>query len=83
MPARRSRRTAIAALSLGAHAALLAAFVLRPEAPPMAAGVGTAISVALVAAPHGPEVAEASPAEPAPPAAEPQAVEAAAGLAQP
>lgn len=70
MPATRSRSTAIAALSLGAHAALLAAaFVLRPEPPPMAAGVGVAVSVALVAAP---------PSEPAPPGAERQAVEAAA-----
>lgn len=78
MPAKRSPSTAIAALSLGVHAALLAAFVLRPEPPPMAAGVGALISVALVSAPPGPEVAKTPPTEPAPPAAEPEAVEAAA-----
>lgn len=69
MPATRSRRNAIAALSLGAHAALLASFALRPEPAPMATGAGTVISVALVSSP---------PAEPAPPAAEAEAVEAAA-----
>ena len=43
------RRPAAIALSLALHAAALAAFVLRPEPPPMAAGAPDLIPVVMVA----------------------------------